>query len=226
MTNGGVVKVLVVDDDPFVRSALSTLINAADGLSFAGEADDGAEVEQAVREHQPDVVLMDLQMAQVDGVTATKRLCGLPGAPVVVVLTNHLDDVHVGAALRAGASGYLLKNSPPGEITAAILAAVQGETVLSPDVTRRLVAAFTKDDGRPQAPRDWARGLTAREREVAEAVGAGLANQQIADQLYMSLSTVKSNVSRILAKLLLSNRVQLALLVHGLLDPQDAPAPD
>lgn len=214
---GDDVAVLVVDDDPFVRAALRALLEAADGVRCCGEAHDGSHIEAAVAQCGPEVVLLDLEMPGVDGVTATRRLHrARPDLPVIV-LTNHLADAHVLGALRAGASGYLLKNSGPQEIAGAIAGAAAGELVLSAGVTKHLVDAFVDVGGRPRASHAWAAALTDREREVAEAVGQGLSNQHIADQLFMSLSTVKSNVSRILAKLALDNRVQLALVVHGLL---------
>lgn len=217
---------MVVDDDALVRSALRTLLDAASGIRFAGDASDGADLEAAVTKHQPDVVLIDLQMPRIDGATATSQLHRSRPEVPVIVLTNHIGDTHLLKALQAGAVGYLLKNSPPHEITAAVLAAANGEMVLSPIVTQHLVEAFVALEVQPHLSPSWADALTVRERDIAEAVSAGMSNQQIAEQLYMSLSTVKTNVSRILAKLGLDNRVQLALVVHGLLGRSRAPLTD
>lgn len=209
------ISVLVVDDDPFVRTALRAVVDSSSTLRVAGEAGDGADALRRVAALQPDVVLMDLQMPVMDGSTAIRRLGATPGGPPVVVLTNHLTDSHLFDALSAGATGFLVKDAGPTEIIAAIRAAHAGDAVLSAEVTRQVVDAFV-DHGRRHDRELWRGLLTSREREVALAVAAGHTNQQIADSLYMSLSTVKTNVSRIMDKLQLSNRVQIELLVHGI----------
>lgn len=215
-----VIRVLVVDDDPLVRSALSFVLRGAAGVDLVGEASDGDEVQDAVRLHRPDVVLMDIRMARVDGLAATAALRSQPGAPEVVVLTTFDADEQVVRAVRAGAAGFLLKDTPPADIVAAVRRVAEGEAVLSPTATRGLlrhVSALdvgSAADDRERAARAALSGLTDREREVAIAVAKGLPNAQIAQALYMSPATVKAYVSRLLARLQLDNRVQVALLVH------------
>ncbi|MEU9294981.1 response regulator transcription factor [Streptomyces sp. NPDC048266] len=220
------IRLLVVDDDPLVRAGLALMLGGAEDLEIVGEGADGGEVPELVARLAPDVVLMDLRMPRVDGLTATERLRALPGAPEVVVLTTFHADEQVLRALRAGAAGFVLKDTPPAEIVAAVRRVATGDPVLSPAVTRQLM---THVAGQPEQPRRAAAAdrlavLAAREREVAVAVGRGLSNAEIAGRLYMSVPTVKAHVSRVLAKLGLDNRVQIALLVHdaGLLDDDPA----
>ena len=209
------VAVLVVDDDPFVRSAVRQLLESGEGVCFAGEAEDGFAVESLVRQIRPDVVLMDMQMPRMSGPAAIRRVAALADAPAVIALTNHVDDAHIVEALRSGAVGYLVKNSSPAQICQAAISAAAGDYVISPEIVRRLAVTFAKGAGAPPSANrlSW---LTEREQEVARAVAAGQSNQQIARRLNMSLSTVKTNVSRILTKLNLPNRVHIALLVHGI----------
>jgi DNA-binding NarL/FixJ family response regulator len=213
------VRVLIVDDDALVRSALAMMLTGADGIVVAGEATDGAHVPAAVTAHRPDVVLMDIRMPRVDGLAATERLRREPGAPQVIVLTTYDADDLVLRALRAGASGFLLKDTPPAQIVTAIGLVAAGEAMLSPTVTRQLIAhvAATGPPG-PADRRHRARRLlgtlTERESAVAEGIGAGRSNAEIGAALFMSVATVKAHVSRILTKLDLNNRVQIALLVH------------
>jgi DNA-binding NarL/FixJ family response regulator len=219
------VRVLVVDDDPLVRAALAMVLGGADGLVLAGEATDGDEVAAAVGEHRPDVVLMDIRMPRLDGLSATEQLRARhrPGSgPEVIVLTTFDADEQVMRALRAGASGFLLKDTPPAAIVDAVRRVADGEPMLSPTVTRQLIA-HVAEVARPASPgSDDRRGpalallerLSDREREVALAVGQGLSNAQIGAELYMSVATVKAHVSRLLTKLEVANRVQIALLVH------------
>jgi len=213
-----VIRVLLVDDDALVRAGLRMLLGGADGIDVVGEAGDGREALAAVDRHRPDVVLMDIRMPRVDGIEATRLLRGQPAPPAVIVLTTFQADELVLAALRSGAAGFLLKDTPPGEIVRAIELVHGGEGMLSPTVTRSLIAvvAGEGDDGRRR--QDARRRLTAlseREREVAQAVGEGLANADIAVRLHMSTATVKAHVSRLLAKLEVDNRVQIALLVQA-----------
>ncbi|WP_437083509.1 response regulator transcription factor [Streptomyces sp. enrichment culture] len=220
------IRLLLVDDDPLVRAGLSLMMGGADDITVVGEAADGAEAEALVDRTRPDVVLMDIRMPGTDGLTATERLRGRAQAPQVVVLTTFHADEQVLRALRAGAAGFVLKDTPPAEIVDAVRKVAAGDPVLSPAVTRRLMAhaADTAAADRRSRARARVAALADREREVAVAVGRGLANAEIAAALFMSVATVKAHVSRALAKLRLDNRVQLALLVHdaGLLDgPED-----
>jgi DNA-binding NarL/FixJ family response regulator len=219
--SGSSVRVLVVDDDPLVRAALAMVLGGSGDCVLVGEAADGAEVPAAVAEHAPDVVLMDIRMPQVDGLTATERLRARPGGPEVIVLTTFDADASVLRALRAGASGFLLKDTPPAAIVDAVRRVAAGEPMLSPTVTRQLMVHVAEAEGAtggPDARRSTALALLARlserEREVALAVGRGLSNAQIAAEAYMSVATVKAHVSRLLSKLEAANRVQVALVVH------------
>ncbi|MEV7152380.1 response regulator transcription factor [Streptomyces sp. NPDC093084] len=216
------IRVLLVDDDPLVRAGLSLMMGGAGDIEIVGEGADGDEAEALVDRTRPDVVLMDIRMPSVDGLTATERLRARADAPQVVVLTTFHADEQVLHALRAGAAGFVLKDTPPAEIVDAVRRVAAGDPVLSPAVTRQLMrhAAGTRADTRQAHARDRLAALNDREREVAVAVGRGLANAEIATGLFMSVATVKTHVSRILAKLGLNNRVQIALLAYdaGLLD--------
>ncbi|SDL45568.1 two component transcriptional regulator, LuxR family [Glycomyces sambucus] len=209
------VRVLVVDDDPLVRAGLRMILGGAADVEVVGEAGSGVEVPALVAELGPDVVLMDLHMPVVDGLTATERLRKVPGAPEVLVLTAFEADGHVQRALRAGAGGFLLKDTPPAQIVAAVRRVAAGEPVLSPEVTRRLIGiAVGGGDDRRAPARERLRALNPRETEVAAEVGRGRSNAEIAATLHLSIPTVKTHVSAALAKLGLNNRVQLALLVN------------
>lgn len=216
------IRLLLVDDDPLVRAGLSFMMGGADDIEIVGEAADGSEVEALVDRTRPDVVLMDIRMRTVDGLTATERLRGRQEAPQIVVLTTFHADDQVLRALRAGAAGFVLKDTPPAEILAAVRRVAAGDPVLSPTVTRQLMehAAGGVPDTRRTTARDRVAALNDREREVAVAVGRGRSNAEIATELFMSVATVKTHVSRILAKLGLNNRVQIALLTYdaGLLE--------
>jgi DNA-binding NarL/FixJ family response regulator len=209
------VRVLIVDDDALVRAGLTMILSGADGVAVVGEAADGAEVPAAVAEHRPDVVLMDIRMPRVDGLAATEALRRQAGAPEVIVLTTFDADEFVLRALRAGASGFLLKDTPPVEIQHAVRRVAAGEATLSPAVTRRLIAHVAAPAPAPRAAaRQRLAALSEREREVALALGRGRSNAEISAELFMSVATVKAHVSRLLTKLDLNNRVQVALLVH------------
>ncbi|MFG3246611.1 response regulator [Streptomyces sp. NPDC048187] len=216
------IRLLLVDDDPLVRAGLSLMLGGADDVEIVGEAADGDEVAALVDRTRPDVVLMDIRMPVVDGLTATERLRARAEAPQVVVLTTFHADEQVLRALRAGAAGFVLKDTPPAQILDAVRRVAAGDPVLSPAVTRRLMeqAAGTGSDTRRTRARARLDALNDREREVAVAVGRGMANADVAAHLFMSVATVKAHVSRILAKLRLDNRVQIALLTYdaGLLD--------
>jgi DNA-binding NarL/FixJ family response regulator len=214
------VRVAVVDDDPLVRSGLRLLFAGAPDLEIVAEGADGADVPHLVDAHHPDVVLLDVRMPRVDGLTAVERLYSRPRCPYVVMLTTFHADAYVLRALRAGASGFLLKDAPPRELIEAIRRVAAGEPILSPAVTRRLieqVADPVTHDRRIAAATRLGRA-TGREREVAAAVARGLSNIQIGAELGMGVPTVKAHVSRLLTKLDLDNRVQLALLVHDAAD--------
>ncbi|MFI6793106.1 response regulator [Nonomuraea sp. NPDC050383] len=212
----GAIRVLIVDDDALVRAGLTLMLRGAPALQVVGAVADGAQVQAAVGEHSPDVVLMDIRMAGLDGIDATRRLRARRDAPEVIILTTFDADEHVFRALRAGASGFLLKDTPPEGIVEAIRRVAAGEPSLSPSVTRRLIAHLLpeEDDRRRADARRVLSALSDREREVALAVGQGKANAVIAGELHMSVGTVKGYISRILTKAGLDNRVQLALVVH------------
>ncbi|MFD7094989.1 response regulator transcription factor [Streptomyces xanthophaeus] len=217
------IRVLLVDDDAIVRAGLRLMLGGAPDIELVAEAADGAEVPALVAAHGPDLVLMDIRMPGVDGLAATEALRGRPGAPEVLVLTTFHTDAHVLRALRAGAAGFLLKDTPPQEIVTAIRTVAAGDPVLSPAVTRRLidqVAGSTGQDTREAAAHARLAALAGREREVALAVGRGLSNAGIAKELHLALPTVKTHVSRILTRLDLNNRVQIALLVHDANPPR------
>ncbi|TDD98073.1 response regulator [Jiangella asiatica] len=211
-----VVNVLIVDDDALVRAGLSMMLAGVPDLRIVGEAADGADVPALVESAEPDVVLMDIRMPKVDGLAATEALRRRPDPPEIVILTTFDTDDHVLRALRAGATGFLLKDTPPADIVAAVRRAAAGEPILSPSVTRQLIAHVADgDDGSRlrQAAAQLAE-LSDREREVAVAIAHGKSNAEISAELYMSIATVKAHVSRVLTKLGLNNRVQIALLVH------------
>lgn len=225
------IRVLLVDDDPLVRSGLRLMLGGAPDVEVVAEASDGTQVSALVAEHSPDVVLMDIRMPGMDGLTATETLRArtppsppkssvpqLPHPPEVLVLTTFNTDKHVLRALRAGAAGFVLKDTPPQQIVAAVRKVAAGEPVLSPTVTQQLIAQVSEGSGARESRTERARAqlalLGAREREVAVAVGRGSTNAEIATALYMSVPTVKTHVSRILAKLDLNNRVQIALVVY------------
>ena len=211
------VRVLLVDDDALVRSGLRMMLSGAERIAVVGEAGDGSEVLAALDLHRPDVVLMDIRMPKVDGIAATRLVRAQPDPPAVIVLTTFEADDLVLNAIRAGAAGFLLKDTPPPEIVRAIELVQAGEGMLSPGVTRRLLSLVADDGGRSlrqvQA-RERLATLSEREHEVARAVGRGQPNAEIAADLHMSVATVKAHVSRVLLKLGVENRVQVALLVQ------------
>jgi DNA-binding NarL/FixJ family response regulator len=209
-------RILIVDDDPLVRSGLTLILGGAPDLDVVGEAADGIEAIAAVRSLRPAVVLMDLRMPRMDGLAATRELVALPDAPLVVVLTTFDVDDAVVRALEAGASGFLLKDTPPPDLVDAVRRAAAGEPMLSPTATRRLIERVTggTDSARRGRARDRVALLTEREREVALAVGRGLGNAEIAGELHLSVATVKAHVGRLFTKLGVENRVQIALVVN------------
>jgi DNA-binding NarL/FixJ family response regulator len=212
------IRVLLVDDDPLVRAGLRLMLRSAPDIDVVGEAGDGAAATTAAAELAPDVVLMDIRMPGTDGVTATAAIMAAntqaAAAPRVVALTTFDADELVRRAITAGAVGYLVKDTPPGEIISAVRAVAAGHGVLSPAVTRPLLDLVqdASAGGRSKPGLDV---LTERELQVARAVADGATNAEIARQLYVSAATVKATVSRILTKLELDNRVQIAVVVRG-----------
>ncbi|WP_419993441.1 response regulator transcription factor [Streptomyces boninensis] len=210
------IRVLLADDDPLVRTGLKVMLRGAEGVDVVGEAADGAEVVSAVRQHTPDVVLMDIRMPVMDGIAATRRLAAAgSGGPQVLVLTTFDDPALVLDAMRAGAAGYLVKHAAPEEIVEAVRRAARGEPALSPSAARALMDhAADESPSHADHARQRLALLTERERDVAVAVADGLSNGEIGARLHLSVGTVKAHLSSALTKLELTNRVQLALLTH------------
>jgi DNA-binding NarL/FixJ family response regulator len=209
------IRVAIADDHTLVRAGFRSLIEAEPGLAVVGEAADGAEVIELARTAQPDVVLMDIRMPGTDGVTATSQITGevTVGRPVrVLILTTFDLDEYVYAALRAGASGFLLKDTPPAELLAAIRIVAAGDALLAPSVTRKLIREFARQS--PASPRRALDVLTDREQEVLVLVARGLSNAEIATELFISLGTVKTHVSSMLTKLDARDRAQLIVVAY------------
>lgn len=219
------IAVLLCDDQHLVRSGFRMILEAAGDLHVVGEAADGAEAVRLARERAPDVVLMDVQMPRMDGLEATQRLVALDAPPRVLILTTFERDDYVFAALRNGASGFILKNAPPEQLVDAVRVVADGESLLAPSVTRRIVEEFARRPAAPAAAPELSR-LTDREREVLVAVAAGLTNGEIAERLTVGEATVKTHVSSVLAKLGLRDRVQAVVFAYeaGVVQPGGAPA--
>jgi DNA-binding NarL/FixJ family response regulator len=209
-----VIRVVVVDDEPMVCAHLRTILGSAGDIEVVDEGHDGAEGLAAVQQARPDVVLMDLRMPVMDGITAIGHISKLASPPVVVVLTTFDADQYVLRALRAGAAGFLVKSTPPQDLIGLVRVAAEGHTVLSPAAARRLIAASADSEPARDRARDAVSSLTEREVEVLGGLGEGLSNAQIAARLYLSEATVKGYVSRMLDKLGLANRTQAGLLAH------------
>jgi DNA-binding NarL/FixJ family response regulator len=209
-------RVLVVDDDPLVRSALTLMLGGQPDLDVVGEAPDGRVAIALTAKLRPDVVLMDIRMPVLGGLEATRELHRQPDPPRVIVLTTFDADEQVVGALAAGADGFLLKDTPPPEIVTAIRAVVAGDPMLSPAVTRTLIDRLRRETGddRVASARAALRALTGRELDVAREVGRGHSNAEIGTRLHLSVPTVKAHVSRVFDKLQVTNRVQIAILVH------------
>ena len=210
------IRVLVADDQALVRGSFRILVDTAPDLTSVGEAASGAEAVELARSEKPDLVLMDIRMPGVDGIEATRQITADPqtSAVRVLILTTFDLDEYVFAALRAGASGFLLKDTPPADLLAAIRVVAAGDALLAPGVTRRLIAEFT---GRPepaQRPAAALEEVTEREREVLTLIGLGLSNAEIAAHLHVSLSTAKTHVGRLLMKLAARDRAQLVIAAY------------
>jgi DNA-binding NarL/FixJ family response regulator len=208
---------MVVDDQLMVRAGIAAIVDAEDDLAIVGEAGDGAAALETAARVRPDVVLMDIRMPGMDGLTATARLTAAPQPPKVLVLTTFHQDAYVYEALKAGASGFVLKDTEPADLLAAIREVADGEAMLSPAVTRRLIDAFatggvvatTRDDPRLT-------GLTPREREVLVSIAGGLSNAEIGAALGITTGTVKAHVNALLAKLGVRDRVQATIVAYNL----------
>lgn len=211
------IRVLLVDDQAMVRAGFRMILETEDDITVVGEAANGAEALEVTRRVQPDVVLMDVQMPVMDGIEATRQLLAgtASGTARVMILTTFERDEYVFEALRAGASGFLLKNAPPEDLIDAIRIIADGQALLAPSVTRRLIEEFTRQPATTPAVRpDALRTLTERETEVLHLVARGRSNTEIADALFVSEATIKTHVSNVLAKLDLDNRVQAVIFAY------------
>jgi DNA-binding NarL/FixJ family response regulator len=208
-----VTTVLLVDDEALVRTGLRMILETAEDLTVVAEAGDGRAAIEAVQRYRPDVVLMDIRMPRLDGLSATAAIRARTDPPSVVVLTTFDTDDEVFRALEAGAIGFLLKDTPPAELLRAIRIAASGEAMLSPSITRRVITRFTAEDRRARRREalDRLSPLTERERAVLVEIGLGHANAEIAKRLYLSEATVKTHITHLFEKLSATNRVQLAI---------------
>jgi DNA-binding NarL/FixJ family response regulator len=210
------VRVLIADDQALVRAGFKMILDAEDDLDVIGEAADGLEAVELARRLKPDVVLMDIRMPELDGIEATRRVIALDGDPParVLMLTTFDLNEYVYEALRAGASGFLLKDVPPEQLAAGIRVVAQGEALLAPSITKRLIQEFASGAVTPAKPPKGMDELTARELEVFKLVARGLSNAEIAAELIVSETTVKTHVARVLMKLGLRDRVQAVVLAY------------
>ncbi len=206
--------VVVADDQAIVRAGFRLLIDSEPDLSVLGEAADGAEAVAVARKTAPDVVLMDIRMPVMDGIAATRQIAAGGDLPRVLILTTFDLDEHVFASLRAGASGFMLKDRPPEELLSAIRVVAAGDALLAPNVTRRLIRHFIRQPDPLRPPPQALGQLTVREREVLALIATGLSNTEIAERLVMSVPTAKTHVSRILAKLGARDRAQLVVIAY------------
>jgi DNA-binding NarL/FixJ family response regulator len=219
------IRLLLADDQAMVRQGFGALLNAQDGMRVVGEATNGEDAVRACRELRPDLILMDVRMPVMDGLEATRRVMSPPGGagwrPRVLMLTTFDLDDYVCEALRAGASGFLLKDATADDLVAAVRIVAAGEALLAPKVTRRLIEEFARQPRRDRPRPDQLAGLTARELEVARLIARGLSNGEIADTLVLAEQTVKTHVGRILAKLNLRDRAQVVVAAYesGLITP-------
>ncbi|PPK64809.1 response regulator transcription factor [Actinokineospora auranticolor] len=208
------IRVLVADDQALVRAGFREIVGWADDLDVVGEAANGAEAVRLAATHRPDVVVMDIRMPELDGIEATRRITAeLTGVRVLVLTTFDLDE-YVFAALRAGASGFLLKDTPSAELLAAIRVVASGDALLAPGVTRRLIAEFATQSARPSPRAVLPTTITAREREVLTLVAAGLSNAEIGLRLHITTGTAKTHVGHLMLKLAARDRVHLVILAY------------
>ncbi len=221
MADGDVTRVGLIDDDSLVRAGLAMILGADPTIEVVCQGSDGTEAVTLVQKHRPDVLLMDVRMPGLDGIAATRAVSAQPNPPKIIMLTTFDMDEYVFQALEAGASGFLLKDTPPQDLARAVHVVAGGDAMLSPTVTRRMLSHFSEaNPGSRQERHPGLDALTERETEVLGAVGAGLSNAQIGMRLFMSEATVKAHVSKIFAKLDCTNRVQIAIIAHeaGLID--------
>jgi DNA-binding NarL/FixJ family response regulator len=210
------IRVLVADDQALVRGSFRLLVDTAPDLTTVGEAATGREAVRLARQEKPDIVLMDIRMPDTDGIDATRQITADPqtsGVRVLILTTFELDE-YVFAALRAGASGYLIKDTPPAELLAAIRVVAAGDALLAPSVTRRLIAEFTRHPASDRQPVPLPDAVTGRERDVLTLIGLGLSNTEIATRLNVSLSTAKTHIGRLLMKLAARDRAQLVIAAY------------
>jgi DNA-binding NarL/FixJ family response regulator len=214
------VRVVLVDDQPLIRNGLAVLIATTDDLETVGEAGSGAQALTAVRDTRPDVVVMDIRMPGMDGIEATRRIVAGTSPPRVLILTTFDDDEYVYGALRAGASGFLVKDMALEDILAAIRVVAEGDALIAPKVTRRLIEEFVRRP-EPTPARRPSDAITEREREVLTLIGRGRSNGEIATDLYISVATAKAHVARLLTKLNGRDRVHLVIIAYemGLVSP-------
>ena len=209
------IRTIVVDDQALVRTGFAMILNSQDDIEVVGEAGNGREAIEAVARHQPDVVLMDIRMPEMDGIEATRRLTADPtSAARVLILTTFDTDEYVFRALQAGASGFVLKDIPAEDLAAAVRVLAGGDALLAPSITRRLIAEFAQAAARAPVEVVDLSALTDREQEILGLVGRGLSNAEIADELVIGAATVKSHVSNLLGKLSLRDRVQAVVFAH------------
>jgi DNA-binding NarL/FixJ family response regulator len=221
------IRVLVADDQTLVRGGFRMILDAQQDIDVVGEAGDGAEALALARQLDPDVVLMDIRMPNLDGLDATRRLLATPAAPRVLVLTTFDSDEYVYAAMKAGASGFLLKDVRPEQLAEAVRTVAAGETLLAPAITRRMIERFVRRPPPGIHRVEQLAELSERELEVLRLVARGLSNREIASALFVTEATVKTHFGRILSKLQLRDRVQAVVLAYecGLVEPGDEPEP-